>query len=243
MQYLIFIVVLLSFSLNAKGQEVEESPPYPSGFIRFQKNYQHGLLNKDKKVILRPIYDNVSDVSYGLIRAERNNKVGFFDTLGTLKIPFEYDVDTLNRIGSYYLQTEEHDSNGQLTKTTIWTAIDDNFVNFQEGRCAVIKNGKYGFIDTNNNIVLPVIYDAANNYYNGYAVVALGDKFGIIDTAGNFKIPCIYDLLLRGEYGRFYASLDREGFPNISLDELVEQVALRNRARPPLEFFYEQRRN
>lgn len=163
--------------------------------------------------------------------------------MGTLKIPFEYDVDTLNSIGSYFIIRANYDNNGESSGTTIMSGIDDNYVNFQEGKCPVIRNGKYGFIDTNNNIILPFIYDAANNFEYGYAIVALSNKFGIIDSSGNLKIPCIYDLLIRGQYSSFYARLNGESFTDISLNELSEQVALRNRISPPLQWLDEQRRD
>ncbi|MCL1835205.1 MAG: WG repeat-containing protein [Oscillospiraceae bacterium] len=79
---------------------------------------------------------------------------------------------------------------------------------FSEGLAAVKRNGKWGYIDLNNNVVVNFVYDWANPFSEGYAVVGRHDvaqydhidpetgertddtleltKLGRIDRAGNY---------------------------------------------------------
>lgn len=59
-----------------------------------------------------------------------------------------------------------------------------------------IKN-KYGFINSNNILVTPIIYDRVGDdifsgFYNGLCSVQIGDKWGLIDTNGNVVIQPKY---------------------------------------------------
>ena len=55
------------------------------------------------------------------------------------------------------------------------------------------SNGKWGFVDQNDDTVIPFIYDFADDFYEGYAAVRLGYSWGFIDTSGDTVIPFKYD--------------------------------------------------
>lgn len=66
---------------------------------------------------------------------------------------------------------------------------------FSEGLAAVKKNGKWGFIDTCGNLVIPFTDEYVPTYVfsDGLAVVSTkGGKYGYINTKGEIAIPCIY---------------------------------------------------
>lgn len=49
---------------------------------------------------------------------------------------------------------------------------------------AVLKNGKWGYIDSSDKIVLDFQYDEATNFQNELALVQKGDKNIIINKKG-----------------------------------------------------------
>lgn len=53
--------------------------------------------------------------------------------------------------------------------------------------------GKWGFVNDKEEVVIPYIYDKADCYYMGYAAVVLKGKMGLIDLKGTMIIPCEYD--------------------------------------------------
>ena len=57
-------------------------------------------------------------------------------------------------------------------------------------RLRVRKGAYYGFIDREENLVVPCIYDEAESFYEtGYAVVKKDGKWGIIDSNGDVVLP------------------------------------------------------
>ena len=83
----------------------------------------------------------------------------------------------------------------------------ENASDFSEGLARVMRDGKYGFIDTAGREVVPCKYDGADDFHEGMARVTVGGgwrydrffgesflsgKFGFIDKTGREVIPCRY---------------------------------------------------
>ena len=63
---------------------------------------------------------------------------------------------------------------------------------FYDGLARVEKDGKFGFIDTNNNLVIPLMYDGAISFSEGLAAVKKEAKWGFIDKTGRVVIDFKY---------------------------------------------------
>lgn len=59
----------------------------------------------------------------------------------------------------------------------------------EEGYASVVKNGKYGVIDTNGNYLLRPQFDRADLYRDGRLAVMKDGKWGYVDSTGAFVIP------------------------------------------------------
>ena len=58
----------------------------------------------------------------------------------------------------------------------------------------VIKEGKWGYIDAEGELVVSPQYDHAMDYHNGYAYVTKGDKNWILNSKGEIAFECaIFD--------------------------------------------------
>ncbi len=76
---------------------------------------------------------------------------------------------------------------------------------FSDGLAAVMKDGKVGFIDVNNKLVIPfqfdysdkcIMYEIGYLFHDGYCVMTNKDgKFGLIDISGNWVVEPEYDEL------------------------------------------------
>ncbi len=62
-----------------------------------------------------------------------------------------------------------------------------------EGLWYVEKDKKCGFIDEENNIVIPIIYNDAHFFNEGLAAVKKDKKWGFIDKENNIVIPFMYE--------------------------------------------------
>ena len=74
---------------------------------------------------------------------------------------------------------------------------------FSEGLAAVMKDGKIGFINANNEVVIPFrfdysdecrMYDFGYLFHNGYCIMTNADgDLGLIDKSGNWVVEPSYD--------------------------------------------------
>ncbi len=91
---------------------------------------------------------------------------------------------------------------GEIVISAKDNAYDKAWV-FSEGLAAVMKDGKIGFINSKNEIVIPFQYDYCSKerefgfgyvFYNGYSVMTNKEgKLGLIDATGKWVVNAIYD--------------------------------------------------
>lgn len=65
----------------------------------------------------------------------------------------------------------------------------DRVTRFDNGLAVVSRNGRYGYVDTNGKLVLPLDYTHAVPFRNGRAVVGKNEKYALIDRAGREVTP------------------------------------------------------
>ncbi len=207
---LILIVLLNSFYVSA--QDTILLTAFESGYIPFLVQNKIGLLNENKNVIIPANYDKIGDIRYNLIKVVQNDKLGFLNYKNQIIIPLIYEIDTNISIGARIYKQDEYGANGDISKTTIMIGVDENYTGFTEGLCAVIKNGKYGFIDTLGNVKIPIQFDGADNFFNGLAIVKKNNTYGAINKNGDIVIPFLYDLLVVENNVEIYAQKNGENF-------------------------------
>lgn len=96
-----------------------------------------------------------------------------------------------------------------------WGAIDtggnfvipcmyDDLAYGSDGVFSAFLDGKWGFIDRNNQTLIPFVHHYAGEWGNGAGVVSVaqegkgwvfGDKYGMVDRNNNLILPCEYDRL------------------------------------------------
>ena len=69
----------------------------------------------------------------------------------------------------------------------------DEGKNFSEGLAAVKKDGKWGYIDKQGNLVIEYKYEIAESFSEELALVYTDKKYGYIDTKGNTVIDFKYE--------------------------------------------------
>ena len=64
---------------------------------------------------------------------------------------------------------------------------------YHEGLSAYYENGKWGFINTSDIVVIQPQYDEVRDFNGGYCIVKQDGRWGIMDKAGKFVHQCTYD--------------------------------------------------
>lgn len=201
--------------INLKGEEVI---PFNFDYMGFFYNgvavvankyegnkMKWGLINLEGELILPIEYNGLGDFRYGISPTWRNGKAGFINRKGEAVSPFKYDwasgfVNGLSIVGV----SKEVPNTGRN-----WGFVDstgkelvkcqyDKIHDFRDGLACVIKDGKYGFIDTNGKVTIPLEYAAAvGRVIEGYIIASKdGVKFGVLDTANTVVIPFRYNLIV-----------------------------------------------
>ncbi len=122
-----------------------------------------GLIDRNGRVVVPPLYQQVDYPSDGMIRVAQNELFGFFDTLGFPQIGCKY-------------RTASGFSEGRAVV----------LIDFDSNNCA------YGYIDKKDSLVLPAIYEYAFPFQEGCAVVQRYERFGMIDRDGREVLPIKY---------------------------------------------------
>lgn len=155
--------------------------------------------------IIPCMYDAIGTFSLdeNLAVATLNGKSGYIDRQNKVVLPFAYDkaCNFSEGLAAVFKDGKWSfiDINGQQ-KASI--SGEHEFVLPLEGgfACVFGKNGKYGVIDKNGQIVVPHKYNSIGTFRDNLAEVFLGTspsdfKMGLIDNTGKEVLPCKYDMI------------------------------------------------
>ena len=149
-------------------------------YCKVYMNYDScGLINRDGVEIIPCLYDDVYYPTDGMILVMKDSIYGYYDTLGTLRIPIRYRAASSFNEGTAVVAVD----------------IDSTLVS-------------YGFIDHDNNIVIPPTYEYAFPFYEGFAVVKKYDRYGMIDRNNKEVFPIKYEIVTSMFQGLLFAGDD-----------------------------------
>jgi hypothetical protein len=81
---------------------------------------------------------------------------------------------------------------GRVVSEAEYDAMDP----FYDGKAVILKDGKYGAIDSRGRVIVEPKYDYIMGYDNGVATVGLSGKWGLIDAKGQEILkPDYYDYI------------------------------------------------
>jgi hypothetical protein len=96
------------------------------------------------------------------------------------------------------------DTSGKVVFKTSYKSLQD----FNYGLAAICTKSDrtgWGFVNLNNELVIPAKYDYVNSFNeDGLAIVEIDDKKGVIDTTGKIVIPLKYETV--------YCDLTKDGY-------------------------------
>lgn len=133
-----------------------------SGEGKYGDEYLHGFLDaKTGEEIIPCIYTDTQEFSDGLVYVWKQDDTELFvDSEGN---------EVLDHLTDKYFNVDNQFGNGLLSVSVIF-----------EG---------FGYINRNDEIVIPTIYDDGKRFSEGLAPVKMDDLFGYIDTTGKLIIP------------------------------------------------------
>lgn len=157
-------------------------------------------------------YEYVGAFSEGYAVVEREGKYGYIDVTGREVIPCTYAsaYAVSQGMGVVYEDKEVNEETGRtllknarfinVSTGEMWPQVWQSASSFSEGLARVALNGKIGFINTGNEVVIDLKYDAAGGFSQGRAIYGVKKDgailYGFIDEKGNEVIPAAYTQIL-----------------------------------------------
>ena len=217
--------------INSKGEKVltdgfDKIKQINSDGVVFVKDKKYGFMDFEKKVLIKPEYQDLKELNAGVLKAKKDNKYGIIDLENKEKLKFKYsDLYYEQSAGFYVAEDEKYNSDildtdlnvklsgiiSEINKESGYMKlkIDDEYkyYNFKFEEKAVKdvlnannlfvskKDGTYGFVDKDGNVVVDYIYDEAQeqNKY-GFAAVKKDNLWGAIDRDGKETISPKYKM-------------------------------------------------
>lgn len=142
-----------------------------------------GFIDTTGKLIIPCKYSDANSFSEGLAGVRLNKIWGFINAKGEEVIPFMFDVvkefeNGFAIVGSYRRTEPVMEDELQWSFNIINTkgekisAKDYRYINkFHDGLAAVSLNNKWGFINTQGKLVIPLIFDDVSDFKNGKATI------------------------------------------------------------------------
>ena len=204
--------------INTKGEIIvpyvyDDVKDFSEGHAVVQKSTDHvlyGLIDSTGKQVLPCIYDGMENLSSGVTYAYNDKLKGFINSKGKIVLrPIDkYDTygvfsEGMCKVGESY---EKYDSDMDVTmllercgfidrtgKTVIRPYYDETLY-FTDGLCAVKKDGKWGYVNKQGEVIVSLSYKYVHPFNEGTAAVMKeNDKYILIDKNGKQILPNEYE--------------------------------------------------
>lgn len=157
-----------------------------------QSNGKYGYIDTAGAVAIEPQFDTAEDFSegYALVSLDKNY---YYITTSGQELSFDMDFGKKVSNGFALISKQGVFSFEDLV-TESSNGAYENAEPFSEGRAAVLKDGKWGYIDLDFKQAIPFNYDEARPFSEGVAIVKKGGKYQLIDTNGQVKSPQVDEI-------------------------------------------------
>lgn len=164
-----------------------------SGVIRIQKNEKIGLVTPNGKIIVAPTYDYVSNLGNqdsDKLFVSRNGKWGVINTQGKVLIPIKYDfVSPIHNSPLYIVQKNDEpliELQGMtIEEVDIVLSLLMFLKNMNVDSYAQMHKAKFGLLDGDDKLILPIEYDGIEEMDNDFITVKKDGKSLLIDKLGD----------------------------------------------------------
>ena len=157
---------------------------------------QFGYINQKGEMIIKPIYNRAEGFSEGLAAVCDDVGYGFIDTKGNVVIPHQFRNASSPFKGGIAPIITLNGKHGYVNREGKVFAQGVSKISFHpdsEGLLKYDKDNKFGFIDTNGNIVIEPQFEDISEFSEGLAAVKLNNNWGYINKSGKIVINCRFE--------------------------------------------------
>jgi len=184
--------------LNSAGEiaisaEFDGALSFSEGLAAVRRADNWGYIDTSGREVISFRFQDASSFHAGTAVVKQNDRYGVIDRDQNVVVPFEYEQifwvqDSLAlavRDDAWFLyRCDEHREIGPI-------ACDGAFY-FTGERARVQRDGRWGFINRNGDMVIGNEYEDARDFQDGLAAVRKNGLWGFIDENNNTVIPLTY---------------------------------------------------
>ncbi len=205
--------------------QFEVAYDFSGGLAIAGKEDELGVIDRNGKWVLPPLYSGISVESNGLIHVEKDDMSGLLTRLGDEILPVSYDE--IGRFSSGLALVSKNDKLGYADAIghlviPMQYEFDGQSIGrseFSNGFAVVKEKGRYALIDSTGYKVIPAQYDDIVFYQQGMPIAARKkNKWGFIDIENKTTIPFKYDLVnpfsdgvAVVKSGKFFGAIEEDG--------------------------------
>ena len=172
-------------------------------------------LGREKLVVSRKVFEKMYDCiddtivvenqKYGIFCAMKDGRCGCISKDGNTVLPFLFDGTDV-----FYdkIIAKKDDKFSILDSNLNVIDVYDNVICEESLLLSVVKDGKIGVIDKDNNIIIPIDYDDLNIFKNGVIALNKNKKWGFVNLNNKFSTPFIYDGIINSNGNYVFALKD-----------------------------------
>lgn len=163
-------------------------------FAMVKYNNKYGVINKESKFLLKPLYDHISSFFNGFARITLEGKVGLINEKFEVVLKPKYEtIEEFYNDVAFVKSTSGLfgciDKKMNLRIKPIFEKIYLEYNNHSK----ILQNGKWGFIDGQCKIIAKPIYEYVQDFSRGFAKIKSNGKVGYLNTKGQLFLKPIYD--------------------------------------------------
>ncbi len=159
-------------------------------YITINDDYKYGIADKNQEVVVENKYDYIDEIeTTGLLIATIDDDVTIYSGNASEIVSVE---DAKVELTGDYIKVITSDEAYYLTVQG--RKVDNKTVYLENKIYASKDNGKWGFVDLRDSIIVPYQYDEVTelNEY-GFAGIKKNGKWGVINSDGKIVLEPIYE--------------------------------------------------
>ncbi|MDE6298130.1 MAG: WG repeat-containing protein [Muribaculaceae bacterium] len=174
----------LSGKIDTTGEPVSEAISQTRNDVFITKSFEKLGLEKNDKVIIPHIYDNLSYWGDDKYIAQKDNKFGIVDSNNKVLLNFEYTSISPLKDGKSTIKRgtlqNEIDSNLKI--------VEDMVIELPKGYKKIKLGGKWGILNPNGEVIVDYLYDEISTF-RGRLVGIINGRLIKLNAYYPYKLP------------------------------------------------------
>lgn len=185
-------------------------------FKHYQSNSKYGIINKDNENVSSPYWYSLGRFCNGLCPAqdrEGEHRYGYIDKTGQIVIPYWWNsADCFSEGLAVVMDKDRKYGVIDIQGNIVIPCYYEGLKGFCEGLCAFEKDGKRGFINNKDEVVIDAEWKTGGYYakFNCGRCLVMDEegKYGYINKMGSLVIPYIWEKAGHFENGTAWVKVD-----------------------------------